>query len=323
MNNKDVIITNKRKLINHKDFWNIPSPYYDSKIRKGVLTAQVETSRGCPNDCDYCTVNTFYGGAYRMIPIQKAIEKLRLIKNIGNNLMYTDDNSGGVPKRGIEFFNTVVEEGLERLSSAQFSVKVGENPELLDAAWKAGVRTLYIGIESPNNDETLRDLKKPYTAKENRENIKRIRERGFWIHGMMMPGGDGDTLDSLEGMSEWAKENIDSAQYFPPTPLPGTPFFKRLENEGRILTQNLSLYDCQHVVMRPAKMTPFELQTKVNQMYEDFWSLKEMMKRVVKRKDYIGSNLGLIYFAHLKKIKDKVLYNPQMKQHLEFLKKVS
>lgn len=77
---------------------------------------------------------------------------------------------------------------------------------------------------------------------------------------MMMLGGDGDTPKTLKETLTWANQNLDSVQLFSPIPIPGTPFYNKMEEEGRILTKKWYLYDGTHVVVRPENFTPYELQ---------------------------------------------------------------
>ncbi len=183
---------------------------------------------------------------------------------------------------------------------------------------KANINALCIGIESINN-ETLKELGKPYTAEQNKRAIKILKKTGFWIYGMMMLGGEGDTPESLKETLEWANQNLDSVQFFSLIPVPGTPFYNQMEKEDRILTKNWCLYDGQHVVIRPKNFTPYELQKTIFNMYEDFYSIKNSLKRL-KHSPSKTISLGFLIYSHFSG--RKMLYNPQTNQHLEFLKGV-
>lgn len=320
--NGNIFHNDKRELMTSEELSNLPHPYYNEETRSRVYASVIETARGCPNDCDFCSVTQTYGRRYRNKSIKYVLEELRRTKGIGKVTFFTADNLAGSEENVIELLKAIVDSGLQtkgRSMQAQVTVKAAKNPRLLNALRKAGIDTLYVGFES-NNDDTLRDLNKPYTAKENDEAAKTFRKYGFWLHGMMMPGGDGDTPESLNKMSRWINENLDSVQLFPPTPFPGTRFFEKMKKEGRILTDDYSLYDAQHVVIRPKNFSPYELQLRVNKMYKDFYSFKFGLSRLRKSPKLKPALTLMAYFLLKGK---KVLYDNQSRQHLIFLKSVS
>ena len=318
--NGKTVITKPRELLTSSELSQLPHPFYYKNIRKKITSGVVETSRGCPNNCDFCTVTKVYGRQYRVKSIDYVIEELKRTKDTGNALFFTDDNLTAIPNKTIELLEAIIENGLnKKYSVAQITIKLADNPELMSALKKANINILCIGIESINN-ETLKELGKPYTAEQNKRAIKILRKAGFWIHGMMMLGGEGDTPESLKETLEWANQNLDSVQFFSIIPAPGTPFCNRMEEQGRILTKKWYLYDGQHVVTRPKNFTPYELQKTIFNMYEDFYSLRKALKILKHSKD---KNLALGILIYAKFSGRKMLYNPQTSQHLEFLKEVS
>lgn len=305
-----------------KELSMLPHPYYDIKTQRGLRTTVMETTRGCPNACDFCSVTEFYGGRYRARSLDYVIEGLERIRNVGRMVFYTDDNFAVSSSRTIELLERIIDRGLVRRdNSAQVSVKVSENTKVLELLKKAKIDALYVGIESINED-TLHSLGKPYSAAQNKEAIKKLREMGFWVHGLMIVGGDGDTAETLRETEYWVKHNLDSVQLFSPTPFPGTGFYKRLKGEGRIITEDFSLYDAQNVVIRPKNFTPLELQTTIYKMYNSFYSFGESWKRW-KTSPKRGSSFKIYFYNHFLGGAKNMLYNPQAKKHLEFLKSVS
>lgn len=317
---KDIVVTNERRLLTSEELSNLPHPFYDKDIRSKISTGVVETSRGCPNKCDFCTVTKIYGRKYRVKSPGYVIEELKQTRDIGKYLFYSDDNLIAVPNKTMKLLEAIVENNLnKKYGVAQTTIELANMPELMQALKNAKITALCVGIESIN-DETLKYLGKPYTAKQIKEAIKTLKEAGFWIHGMMMPGGDGDTPETLRETLEWAYRNLDSVQWFPPTPLPGSDLYDLLESEGRILTKNWSLYDAQHVVFRPEHFSPYELQRTIHEMYDDFYSVRGTIRRL---KHSPNKKLSLELLAYAKLTGMKMLYNPQSNQHLEFLRSVS
>lgn len=323
---KEIVVTNRRALMTAQELSRLPHPYYDWGTRAKVGLGVVETSRGCPHDCVFCSVTEFYGGKYRTKSVEYVLEELRRVQGMGRVVFYVDDNLFGNPQRSVELLEAIADRGLNKTpGTVQLTVKAADHPRYLDALRRAGIHYICLGLESMV-DETLVGYGKAYTARQNREAVRTFREHGFWVHGMMMPGGDGDTPETLKAQSEWINDNLDSVELFPPTPYQGTRFHNRMKEEGRLLTSDLSLYDAQHVVFRPRNFTPLELQETIHRMYESFYSPKLMVKRLIRGARKSAGHLSSTFLIHayviLKGFRT-VLYDPQSVKHLEFLKSVS
>lgn len=318
---EEIEVTRKRELLTSEELSIMPLPFYDRVISSSAIPV-VETSRGCPYRCDFCSVSEFCGSKYRSKSESFVIRALAGIHSWNRSPFFIDDHIGGNPKRAIDFLGAIERAGVDIPgSSAQISVDAAKNPKLLSALKGAGIDILYVGIESIV-DKTLEAYKKPVDAKKNKEAVEVFRENGFWIHGMMMPGGDGDTPEELRQTSEWINENLDSVQLFPPTPLPGTGFTRRMREEGRILSDDFSLYDGQSVLVRPMHFTPYELQKTVNDMYRSFYSFGRCLRRIGSSPNRRIASQIFIYTQFMNGIK-KVLNSPQAQEHLEFLRSVS
>ena len=319
---KEIITTKPRKLLTSEKLSELPHPYYDKETKRKVLGGVIETSRGCPNDCDFCTVTEFHGRTYRTKSVEYVIEELRRTKGLGKFKFFTDDNFIGSPHKTINLLEAIAEQGLnKKLGIVQTTIKLADNPKLMEAMKKAGINFLCIGLESIS-DESLHDLGKPYTAEQNKKAIKIFREYGFWNHGMMIFGLDGDTKEIYKETLEWMKENLDSMQLFSIVPGEGTRFHKRMQEENRILSEDWFLYDGHHVLLRPKNFTPYELQNMVVDAYNDFYSLKNSLKRL-RTSPYKTLTFGLMAYTLLFGGVSKVANSPQMKNHLEFLKSIS
>lgn len=319
---KEIITTDPRELLTSEELGQLPHPYYDEETKREVLGGVIETSRGCPNDCDFCTVTEFYGGKYRTKPIKYVTEELKRTKDLGKFIFFTDDNFIGFPNKTINLLEAIADKGLnKKLGIVQTPIKLADNPKLMEAMKKAGITFLCIGLESISN-ESLHDLGKPYTAEQNKRAIKIFKEYGFWNHGMMIFGLDGDTKEIYKETLSWMKENLDSMQLFPIVPGEGTRFHKRIKEENRILSEDWFLYDGHHVLLRPKNFTPYELQKMIIGAYNDFYSIKNNLKRLRTSPDKKLA-LGLMVYTNLFGGVSKVANSHQMKNHLEFLKSVS
>lgn len=231
----------------------------------------ITSSRGCPYDCNFCSVTKMFGHKMRCRSEENVIEEIK--KQKPSYIFFFDDNFTINQKRTA----SILEEMLRlpvgnRLTwSAQVSVEVAKNEELVRLMKRAGCEYVYVGFESIS-DETL----KAYNKKQNRENIRKFMDvfhrNGINVHGMFVfdPRNDDECL--IKETSEFIKdEKIATVQLLNLTPLPGTPLW--IEEEENLLTRDWSLFDAHHVVLPVQKMTSYEMQTKTIEAMKRFYSL--------------------------------------------------
>jgi hypothetical protein len=132
--------------------------------------------------------------------------------------------------------------------------------ELLELMRDSGCVWVYIGFESVN-PAALEAFNKQQTVEQIDESIEAFHAYGIPIHGMFVLGADADTPETIQATVDFAIDHeIDTVQFLTITPLPGTEFYERMRAENRILSTDWALYDGHHVVIKPAQMTPYELQ---------------------------------------------------------------
>lgn len=325
MSGGEVFRTPEREYLTEAELGMLPHPRYDDAIRKKSMVGVMETSRGCPNRCPFCGVSVFYGGKFRHKPIDYVIDGLKQIKGMGRSVFFTDDNFPANQRRTIRLLEAILESNaLPGGGSAQATVKLAENERLMDLMLRAGIDVVYIGLESLV-DESLESLGKPYSSAENKEAIKIIRKKGFWIHGMFMPGGDGDTKERLLESSQYINQNIDSAQFFSPITIPGTVFESEMKDAGRILVdvkEKPYLYDGQNVLVMPKHFEPYDLQMAINRMYESFYSFGNCVRRM-RGCSNKKLALGILFYTQVMGGLRKGLYNEQTRAHMNFLRNFS
>jgi radical SAM superfamily enzyme YgiQ (UPF0313 family) len=261
--------------------------------RKGIVPMQM--SRGCPFDCTFCSVTGMFGRKYRHRSTENVIEEMRRYDPKKHFLFFYDDNFCANPAHTRELLQAMIRENFGFRWSTQVRVDVARDPQLLDLMWKAGCRTLFIGIESVD-PESLKAMKKGQSAEEIRHGIREIRARGIFVHGMFVFGFDTDTPEKARATVRFAiREHVDSAQFMILTPLPGSAFFKQIEAEGRILDRRWDTYDAHHVKFRPKGFSPWELQYAQIKAHAAFYSPWQVLLRLIR-----GSTLGFAIgvYAH-------------------------
>jgi radical SAM superfamily enzyme YgiQ (UPF0313 family) len=183
------------------------------------------------------------------------------------------------------------------------TVLLAEDEELLDGAQRSGCRGLLMGLESisPRN---LRQSRKGFNSPEKFGRVvERLHEHEIALQGCFVFGLDQDEPDVFLKTAEFAVEaGIDLPRFAIVTPFPNTPLYKRLESEGRILSRNWELYDGQHVVFQPAKMSVDELQWGTEAAWKHAYSLRSIARRIRRSPApwpvQLGTNLGYRFYAH-------------------------
>ncbi len=248
----------------------------------GRATIPVQTSRGCPFDCSFCSVTGMFGRRYRYRSTANVIAELERYDSRRVILFFYDDNFAANPRWTKELLREMIRRRIGFRWSTQVRADVARDPELLSLMREAGCTHLYIGFESVDN-ATLKEMKKSQTVDEIRTAIRAIRAAKISIHGMFVFGFDSDTPQSTKATVRFAmRERIDSAQFLVLTPLPGSDFYERMRTEGRILDTNWDTYDAHHVKFRPVGFTPWELQMAQMRAHARFYSPWNVLGRLLR-----------------------------------------
>jgi hypothetical protein len=142
----------------------------------------------------------------------------------------------------------------------------------------SGCTMVYCGFESVSQT-TLDVYNKHQDVQDVRESIDAFHSHGIHVHGMFVLGGDTDDKSIFDKTVDFALENeIDTVQLLMLTPCPGTPFYERMVEQGRILTDDLSLYDGHHCVVQPKLMSAYELQMGTCRAMARFYSARHVLR---------------------------------------------
>ena len=261
----------------HADMSKIPFPRRDLMKFK-PLTEGIQTSRGCPNACEFCATSVFLGRALRRRPIKHVIEELKQIPN--KVIIFRDASLTLNPKYSMELFKAMKPLKKRWIANGNINL-LGKNEKFLKAAREAGCISWFVGFESINPSSLKEAHKVSNKAEDYDKAIKVVRRHGMGIVGGFIFGFDNDMPDifdaTLDAVLSW---EIDAAEFNILTPYPGTPLYYRLDKEGRILTKDWTKYTQAHVVYQPKNMTPKELLEGTKKVIKGFYSFEEMMKRM-------------------------------------------
>lgn len=266
------------RMVKFPDLVGLPHPRRDLLKRGTYMTTNcLQTSRGCPFSCDFCSVTIFCGNTFRLRPVKEVVDEVSSIKD--RLIVFVDDNIAGNRRYAKELFQALIP--LKKVWGSQGSLTLARDPELLELAAKSGCVAMFVGIETLSQ-ENLASANKPFNkVKEYEESIRRFHEYGIMVNAGMIFGFDNDDESVFERTVEFLERNkVELALFNILTPLPGTGFYKRMEAEGRIIDRDWSHYDGRHVVFRPKLMSPETLQNGFYWAYHRFFSMSSIIKRV-------------------------------------------
>ncbi|MDO8684703.1 MAG: radical SAM protein [Armatimonadota bacterium] len=242
-----------------------------------ITTNVVQTARGCPNGCSFCSVTSVFGKRYRFRPIPEVVEEVRSLHGwVG----FVDDNIAGHSKRAKELFEALIPLKIRWVGQGDLSM--ARDPELMSLAVRSGCQAMFIGLESVSQENLRATSKRPNIGTDMSEAIHKIHRAGIEIIGSFVLGLDGDDKDVFKKTANFAKEHkLAAAQFSVLTPFPGTVVRQQMEQEGRIADHDWSHYTMSNVVFRPRNMTAEELQRGQKATYRNFYSLQSILKRAL------------------------------------------
>lgn len=260
----------------------VPLPRRDIFTGKGyLLTNTIQTTRGCPHDCEFCSVTAFFGRKYRERPLDLVLAELDTLRKSGSFVFFVDDNLVANRRYSLALFAGMRGMGLKWLSHAPIDLSL--DASLVRAAGEAGCVGMFVGFESLSQKTLIAIGKQTNHAASYLEQAKTFRDNGIGILGSFVLGCDGDTPAIFEQILRFSEEARLEAAIFPIlTPFPGTKVRERLEQEGRITSNDWRNYDMGHVNYVPSGMSAEELQAGHDWLNNSFYSFSSMYRRIFK-----------------------------------------
>ena len=279
-----------------------PFPRHD--LLSHYTVGSVQTTRGCPKDCEFCSVKAINGKNYRQRPVEEILDEMERIPQ--KIIFFVDDNFIEKGREGEEramaLFKGMIERKMKKYWCCQVSLNVADNEELLHHAYKSGCRFVIIGIESENKVALENMGKKINSNLVDRydEIFKRLHKHKIGIMGSFIFGLDTDKPEDLHRRVRYIKKSrVDAVSPTILTPFPGTRLYKRLAESKRLLftdyPKDWGRYDFSEVLFEPALMTPEELKKNMIKCWRSLGNWGTLLAKFIKSTYYLRSlESGLI-----------------------------
>lgn len=255
---------------------NIPTPRRDlQRSNAYMISNTIMATRGCQHACEFCTVPGVWPG-YAKRPVGDVIQDIQSMS--GRLLTFNDVSLVDDVDYAKELFKAMIP--LKRRWGGLATVRVADDPELLDVMARSGCRYLLIGFESISQP-ALREIHKGFNREEEYKSLmEALHAYGISVQGTFMFGFDSDDASIFEATVQRVIDfKVDIPRYSILTPYPGTGLYKRLLAEKRLLSCNWQDYDTMHVVFQPVKMSPDELYRGFKWAYRETFKIPHIVRR--------------------------------------------
>ena len=263
---------------------NLPIPRFSLINKSHYVDYQlipIQTARGCPHSCDFCSVTRFSGRRYRPRPISDVINE---IKSLGAKYcFFIDDNIFASPSRARELLRALIP--LRILWIGQATISAAEDRELIELAQKSGCIELAVGLESLSR-KNLKSVRKTINKVEHYEkNLKTYRKAGIRVAASMIFGFDDDESGVFKETYHFLMKNRLPYTYWTALcPYPETPLYKRLKDQGRLkdakwwLNRNRRIYGLEFTGIR---MKEEVFSKNLYRYYRRFYSIRSIITRAL------------------------------------------
>ena len=261
----------------------LPIPRYDLLAKYKYPVVFVQTTRGCPHDCEFCVASNVYGKAFRRKTEDQVIQEILEVKKYWKHAQvgFADDNM---------FVNRRFSKSLvKRFSEIYFSwfavcdISIGDDREFLKDLHDSGCRTLLIGFESVRKANLTNLHESRWKEKKHalyEQYIKEIQGQGIGVYGSFIFGMDEDDPGIVDDTIDFIVDNnLIGGHATIMTPYPGCRLRDRFESEGRVLHDYWDEYTLWNSVIRHPKMSSEELEAGVMKLFRTVYSPQSNQKR--------------------------------------------
>jgi radical SAM superfamily enzyme YgiQ (UPF0313 family) len=271
-----------------EDMAKIPMARHDLSPA-GYRLGSIQTTRGCPLNCSFCSVTAFNGGLFRHRPIDHVVEEFKLIRE--KYVLVVDDNFVGTRTDHItrtkDLLRAMIRADLRKKWIAQVTINMADDEELVRLAAQAGCLGVFIGFESATV-EGLTEVHKKFNIQNGRDfraSVRRLQRHGILVVGSFIMGLDADRKGIGQQIADTANRyGLDILNVLILTPLPGTCLWKKMESEGRITANNFpedwKYYTLNYPVARYQNLSWSDLDQESDVCSRNFYSYPRIIRRV-------------------------------------------
>lgn len=266
------------------DMGRSPLPRYDLLRPDHYRIIPIETTRGCPHDCDFCASTSLWGRTFRRKPVEQVLEEIRAIKRIAPQtyLFFVDDNMFVNRRYSYELLEAMIP--LRVRWFTQTDVAIAEDDRLLDLMRRAGCREVLIGFESPDEEVLASvdaDKWKVRRLARYPEAIEKIQSRGIAIYGSFILGFDADGEECFDRLRDFVlSTGLLGFQILVLTPIPGTRLYQRLHDAGRLLAgRTWADYSTYRLNFQLARMDRERFEAGMVRLYRELYSDEAFRRR--------------------------------------------
>ena len=286
------IATPRKDLLNPKDY---------------LVYNPIQTTRGCPHDCTFCTTPAIFGRKFRQRSVGSIVDEIGAAQEAGSNFfIFSDDNFGGNHRWALELCEALTP--LKIKWASQCDILISNNEKLLAAMRGSGCQGLILGLESPNADTLTEAHKRYVTAGSYLGRIKAIQRHDISLWGSFIFGFDNDDWRSCRAAVRFAQRaDLVMSCYPILTPYPGTAIFDEYKRQGRLLTEDWDKYNGSTVVFEPKRMTVEELSRAQMAAFYEFYRMRSAFARLkiwpFKKNSWLANlaiQRGIAYYYHKK-----------------------
>ncbi len=248
--------------------------------RKYIFAPTAVANFGCMNRCEFCVINSFWGGTHAARNLQDVIAEIKSLKS--KYILFLDPSPTSNRPYAKAFFKELIPLGIKWAGLC--TTDVCEDEELFDLMIDSGCIGILMGFET-FSEENLRESHKKNKVQKYKEVVDKFHGRGVSILGTFMLGFDGDTKESIMKMPDYIEEiGVDIPRFAILTPYPNTPTYEKLQREGRMLSTDWNDYDSIHAPFSPKHLTPTELEDMLLWVSKECYTVKRIFKRITRHR---------------------------------------
>jgi radical SAM superfamily enzyme YgiQ (UPF0313 family) len=265
----------------------------------------VEFSRGCRFRCDFCAIQSFFHATHRHRPLDRVLEEVRRVRRPGQMIFFIDDNITSGLDEAKELMRALIPLRIRWVSQA--AIHAAFDDETLDLMRRSGCQGILIGFESLDG-AALQQMNKGFNLMNGgaARALANTRRHGLSVYGTFIFGYDHDTAATFAETVEFAiDQGLFIAAFNHVTPFPGTPLYRRMKDEGRMLFDPWWLddrYRYNMIPFHPRQMSPEELAARCVEARRRFYSWRSIARRSVKpinrRSPFVLANFAVINALH-------------------------